>query len=61
MNFTAEMLSTAQACALLGVDRSTLTRWVKAGRIQPAVKLPTSNGAYLFNASDVDSLLKARS
>ncbi len=50
------LLTTQEAADLRGVDPSTITRWVKRGRLAPAevvgagVKRPT---LYLFRSSDV--------
>lgn len=53
-------LTSATACSVLGVDRSTLVRWVQAGRIRPVFKFPGSNGAYLFERADVEQLREQR-
>lgn len=57
---TASLVPSAEACELLFCDRSTLTRWVKAGRLAPALRLPGTTGAYLFNRSDVVRLAAER-
>lgn len=49
-------LGTVEACARLGVDRSTLTRWVASGRIKPAAKLPSRNGALFYDEAEVERL-----
>jgi excisionase family DNA binding protein len=49
-------ITASEAADRLGVDRSTLTRWVQAGRITPAYKAPGVRGAFLFDAAHVDSL-----
>lgn len=54
------LLRSAEACARLNIDRSTLTRWVAAGKITPAYKLDGLRGAYLFSPVDVDRLVAAR-
>jgi len=51
-----DLLATVEAVALLGIDRSTLSRWVKDGRIAPAHQLPGQTGAMLFRRSDVEAL-----
>lgn len=51
-------LSTAEVARLLRVDVSTVSYWVKTGRIQPAFRLPGIRGAMFFDPSDVDALLK---
>lgn len=53
---TANLIGSAEACERLGIDRSTLTRWVQSGRIAAAGKLPGPRGAYLFDPSEVDRL-----
>ena len=55
---TPEMLGPADVCERLGIDRSTLTRWVKAGKIVPAMKLPGLRGAYVFTADEVERVAK---
>ena len=50
------LLSTVEVCALLGVDRSTLTRWVASERVRPAHKMAGRNGAFLFRADDIERL-----
>ena len=49
----ANLIGSAAACAVLDIDKSTLSRWVKAGTITPAQRLPGKNGAMLFRPSDV--------
>ena len=54
MSTTTPLLPSVEVCATLGIDRSTLTRWVAAGKIRPAQKLPGTRGAYLFDPSEVE-------
>lgn len=56
MPTTPNLLQSAEVCARLGIDRSTLSRWVAAGKIRPAYKLDGLRGAFLFRPSDVDRL-----
>lgn len=57
MHPTEDLIGSAEACSLLGdIDRSTLTRWVQLGRIEPAMRLPGPNGAYLFRRADIEAL-----
>lgn len=52
------IVNTAEACALLGgIDRSTLKRWVDAGRVTPVRKLPGETGGYLFHRAEIDRLV----
>lgn len=47
------LIGSAQACQVLSVDKSTLSRLVKAGTLTPVMKLPGKNGAMLFDPADV--------
>ena len=47
-----------EVCDLLGIDRSTLTRWVASGRLTPAFKAPGLRGAYFFHRADVERLAR---
>ena len=54
---TPTYIGSAEACRLLGIDRSTLSRWVAAGRLPLAMKVGTAtNGALLFHRADVEAL-----
>lgn len=49
-------MATVQVCERIGIDRSTLSRYVQMGRIAPALRLPGRNGAMLFAPDDVVAL-----
>lgn len=49
-----QLLPSAEVCDRLGIDRSTLSRWVQIGRIVPAVKLPGIRGPFLFDPDEVE-------
>lgn len=49
-----ELVTSAAVCEELRIDRSTLSRWVAAGRIEPVTKLPGIRGAFLFTRADVE-------
>lgn len=51
-----DLIGAREACRILDVNRSTLTRWVEAGRLTPKVRLPGDNGAHLFDRGDVERL-----
>lgn len=51
---TTELLTSAEACERLGIDRSTLSRWVEKGRLAPAQKLPGLRGAFLFTVEEIN-------
>jgi excisionase family DNA binding protein len=51
------LVSTAEAAAILGLERSTVLRWVREGRIAPAMKVSGKTGTYLFRRADVEAKL----
>jgi excisionase family DNA binding protein len=55
-----DLIGTAEACQILGVDKATISRWVADGDILPAHKLPHKNGAFLFHRADIDALAAQR-
>lgn len=49
-----DLISTTEAIKLLGVDRSTLSRWVKFGDIRPALRLGDGpRSAMVFHRADI--------
>lgn len=48
------LLATVEAADAIGVERSTLSRWIESGRIAAAHKLPGKNGAHLFALAEVE-------
>lgn len=53
------LITSAQACERLNIDRSTLSRWVAAGRITPLIKGPGLRGAFLFDPAEVERVKSA--
>jgi predicted site-specific integrase-resolvase len=51
-----DLLTSAVVCERLSIDRSTLSRWVAAKKITPALKLDGPRGPFLFYPADVDRL-----
>jgi excisionase family DNA binding protein len=49
------LLTTKEVAALFRVNRNTVTRWVKAGKLQT---VSTPGGAHRFRESDVLALLE---
>ena len=47
-------LGSAEVCERIGIDRSTLTRWIQTDRIKFAQKLPGQKGVYLFEPAEVE-------
>lgn len=52
----ANLLATVQVCERIGIDRSTLSRYVQLDRIRPVMRLPGRTGAMLFDPADVERL-----
>ena len=57
----ADLIGTAEAARLLGIAPVTVTRWVADGTLMLAHKLPTKNGAMLFDRAHVEALAAERS
>lgn len=53
-----ELIGTAEAARLRGVDMRTIQRWAASGVLEPVVKIPGRTGAYLFNRSDIEEPMK---
>jgi predicted site-specific integrase-resolvase len=49
-------IGSKDTCTMLGIDRSTLSRWVAAGKLKPVTQLPGKNGAFVFRRADVEAL-----
>jgi excisionase family DNA binding protein len=52
-----DLIGSTEACRLLDIDKRTLVRWISAGRVIPAYRLPGKNGAYLFRRADIEALV----
>lgn len=52
----SQLIGAARAAEILGLERSTLTRWIQHGKIQPLTKLDGGRGAYVFDLADVTSI-----
>jgi excisionase family DNA binding protein len=55
---SGELITTSEAARRLSVHRSTLARWITAGRIQSAVKVPGQTSTWLVPVTEVDRLLE---
>jgi predicted site-specific integrase-resolvase len=53
---TDELIGSAEAERILGVNRATISRWVKDNKLNTAMKLPGLRGPMLFRRSDVERL-----
>lgn len=59
MSKAPNLLTSAEVCERLNIDRSTLSRWVASGRITPALKMPGIRGPFLFDPAEVERLAEA--
>jgi predicted site-specific integrase-resolvase len=50
------LIGSAEASELLHIDRSTVSRWVKAGKLVPAVKGSGIRGEIFFRRDDIEAL-----
>lgn len=57
-NDQQELIGTAEAARLRGVDIRTIQRWATSGVLEPAAKIPGRTGAYLFHRGDIEALTK---
>jgi excisionase family DNA binding protein len=57
---SSQLLSSAEACTILQVSRSTLIRWVASGKIHASQKLPGQSGVYLFEPAEVTRLMRVK-
>jgi hypothetical protein len=48
----SELIGSKTVCALLGIDRSTLTRRIKRGDIVPLAQLDGRTGSFVFDRGD---------
>lgn len=55
-----ELIGSADVCALLGIERSTLIRWVQLGQVKYTIKMPGKSGAYLFDPEYIARLVEAQ-
>ena len=49
------LITTGEAADRVGVNRATIVRWVRAGKLRPARTLP-GRGGHLFRVADLDAL-----
>lgn len=55
-----QLLPTKQVAELLRVDVRTVHRMAEDGRLPPALKLPGTTGAWLFERADVERIADQR-
>jgi len=56
---TTSHIGAPEAADILGIDKSTLTRWAQAGKIS-AIKAPGLRGPYLFDLAEVHRVAAER-
>lgn len=59
---TPDLISSREACEILGIARSTLTYWMLTDRIKPAQTIPgpsTKAVTHLFSRREVEKLVAA--
>lgn len=54
------LLGITDIATRMGVDRTTVFRWVQLGKLTAAHKMPGSTGALLFEPEEVDRFIAAR-
>lgn len=60
MHTATNLIGSKRACEILEVDRATLVRMVRDGRLEPVSKMEGRNGAYVFDPAAVTRLAEAR-
>lgn len=51
-----DLIGAAEVCRMLGINRATVVRRVKAGTLPCLAKLDGSNGALVFDRNDIAPL-----
>ena len=59
-----DLIGTSQASRILGIDKGTLTRWVKAGRIPVRARIrpatsPGANPVLIFERSVIEAIAES--
>lgn len=56
MVIPGDLIGSAEVCSILGVNRATVVRRAKAGTLPVLAQLDGSNGALVFDRSDIEAL-----
>lgn len=56
MSVEPTLIGTTQVARRLNLNPATVTRMAADGRLTPVAKLPSKNGAFLFDEAEVDRL-----
>lgn len=54
------LIPTSEACTILNINRSTLGRWITAGKLAPALKLPGRTQPMFFDRARIEALRDSR-
>lgn len=49
-----DLIGSAEACDILGIDRSVLVRRIAAGKLKAVTKMPGERGPYVFDRAEVE-------
>lgn len=55
-----QLIGAAEACTILHIDRSTLSRRIRDGKLVPLAQLDGPNGAFVFDRSDLEAIARVR-
>lgn len=55
-DLTETLIGSAEVSDLLHIDRSTVSRWVKSGKLTPAIKGTGVRGELFFHRDDIEAL-----
>jgi excisionase family DNA binding protein len=61
MQKNLDLIGSAEAADMLGIDRATVTRWVHAGTLVPFTRGSGRTGEFLFERSTVLSIAPVES
>lgn len=50
-----DLIGSAEVSSILHIDRSTVSRWVKAGKLQPIVKGSGVRGELFFSRTQIEA------
>jgi excisionase family DNA binding protein len=57
---TPDLIGSAEACELLGIDRATISRWVTSGRLKPAIQGRGTTGSRFYHRKDIEAIHNQR-
>lgn len=54
------LLTSRQVAEQMNTTVTTVNRWVQAGRLEPALRVPGYRGARLFDPASIEALAKGK-